>query len=334
MQDETITVKTLLEDSSFSMGLTLVAGARGLGNSLIDSVVEKAGLLLAGLSHKDLKNPIIVIGYKEFKFLEESTPEGRAEAVTHLSEIRPATIVVTGGLPVRRYLIDACEQYHVPLFSTPLISSEFIRRVVGLLDERANNFITVHGVLVDVYGLGILIRGMSGVGKSETALDLVVKGHRLVSDDMVELRRKQGRLVGKSPEVTRHYMAIRGIGVIYVPDLFGAASVLEEKVIDLIIKLEHWESDQNESINTIDTEHEEEILGVTVPVVLMPVQPGRSIATLIEVAARVKLLALRGVSQQEKFQRHVNAQMTRAQEEQAQEDSTDDPDELSDEELR
>jgi HPr kinase/phosphorylase len=201
--------------------------------------------------------------------------------------------VLTTGLNPPTELLDETERQGVPLLRTDLSTSTAIERLTRYLENKLAPQTVVHGVLLDVYGLGVLLMGDSGVGKSECAIDLVVRGHRLVSDDVVEIKQLGDHLVGTGPELTRYHMELRGVGIINVKDLFGVASVRLTKYVEFVIKLDPWKPGKKYDRLGLD-EVGYEILGVRLPYVEMPVGPGRNLSVLIEVAARNHLLKLKG----------------------------------------
>ena len=205
-------------------------------------------------------------------------------------------VLVTGGWQPPVELLSASDRHHVPLLRTPVSTPMAIAKVASLLDEELAVRVLIHGVLMDMLGLGVLIIGESGIGKSECALDLVVRGHRLVADDTVEIRRRgETSLIGTCPELTRHHMEVRGLGVINIRDLFGVAAIRMSKRVEMVVQLERWDPDREYDRLGID-ERRYDILGLKVPLVRMPVAPGRSLGVLVEVAARNQLLRARGLN--------------------------------------
>src|SRR4029077_7258888 len=193
-----------------------------------------------------------------------------------------------------RELVEESERAQVPLLSTPIATPAAIAKLTSILEDSLAARIMLHAVLMDVLGLGILITGESGIGKSECALDLIVRGHRLVADDTVEVRRRQETiLIGACPELTRHHMELRGLGIINVKELFGIASTRSSKRLELVVQLERWVPTREYERLGLDGAFYE-ILGLRVPLLKMPVAPGRNIAILVEVAARNQLLRQRG----------------------------------------
>jgi HPr kinase/phosphorylase len=205
-------------------------------------------------------------------------------------------VLITGGWNPPAELLAASDQYRVPLLRTSVNTPLAIGKVASLLDEELAVRIVIHGVLMDMLGLGVLIIGESGIGKSECALDLVVRGHRLVADDTVEIRRRsETSLIGTCPELTRHHMEVRGLGVINIRDLFGVAACRTSKRVEMVVQLERWDPDREYDRLGLD-ESRYDILGLKVPLVMMPVAPGRSLGVLVEVAARNQLLRARGLN--------------------------------------
>jgi HPr kinase/phosphorylase len=199
-------------------------------------------------------------------------------------------VLVTDGLEPPIELMVEADRAHVPLLRTRTATPDAMSRLTAVLDTYLSARGVVHGVLLDILGLGVLVMGESGIGKSECALDLVVRGHRLVADDAVELRcRAQSFVLGSCPELTRHHMEIRGLGIINVQDMFGIASTRTSKRVELVVQLERWEAGREyDRLGVDDSFHE--LLGIRIPMVRMPVAPGRNVAILVEVAARNQLL--------------------------------------------
>jgi HPr kinase/phosphorylase len=292
----TVTVADLVEAAASRSGLDLdvVAGRRGLGRRITIATSQKIGLALAGYEAFLRPGRILVFGDSELRFLESLGRERAVEAMRRVLAHDIPGILITGEQAVDPALAAECEHAGLPLLRTSLATPAAIARLNALLDDRLAPRDTLHGVLVDILGLGVLVLGESGIGKSECALDLVVRGHRLVADDAVEVRRRaETVLIGTCPELTRHHMEIRGIGVIDIRALFGVASTRRSKRIELVVVLERWDPGRDYERLGLD-ELTYTILGVPVPMVRMPVGPGRNVAILVEVAARNQLLRARG----------------------------------------
>ena len=288
------TVRELLDDEAAGfLNLTLLAGAEGLDNVVDRPRIQKPGLALAGFLEYVHPGRVQVLGKSETSFLKERASAERGRIISQLCRQGVSCFVLTTGLEPPAELIDESERHRVPLLRTDLSSSTAIERLTRYLEDRLAPRAVIHGVLLDVYGLGVLLLGDSAVGKSECALDLVVRGHRLVSDDVVEIKRRGDLLVGTGPELTRYHMELRGVGIINVKDLFGVASVRLTKFVEYVIKLDPWKPGKKYDRLGLD-ENVHEILGVTLPYIEMPVGPGRNLSVLIEVAARNHLLKLKG----------------------------------------
>jgi HPr kinase/phosphorylase len=292
----TISVDDFVRDAPAALELSVLAGERGLAVRRINSArIQKLGLALAGFTHYVHAGRVQIVGQSEVWYLGQ-LPEGRrAEAIRNLTLDRISCVLVTKNLVPPAELVAAADAAGVPLLRTPLVSSVAIGVVTEHLQRALAPREVRHGVLLDAYGLGVLIEGESGIGKSECALDLIVRGHRLVSDDTVEVRRVGAeQLTGSAPELLRELMEIRGLGIINIRDLFGVSAIWNgAKSIGLSVRLERWREMKEVDRLGVD-ERTVEILGVKVPRVLLPVSPGRNLATLVETALRVHLLRVRG----------------------------------------
>ena len=297
-----ITVRELLAQAPARLALEVLAGARGADERTLNAPrIQKLGLALAGFTHYIHAGRVQIVGQSEIWFLGQLTPDRRREAVRNLALEKIACVLVTKGLRPPAELIEAAEEAALPLIQTPLVSSLAISLITEFLQEALAPRELRHGVLLDLYGLGVLIEGKSGVGKSECALDLIVRGHRLVSDDIVEVRRTAPeQLIGSAPELLREHMEIRGLGILNIRDLYGVSSISGPKQVGLNIRLERWGEAREVERLGLD-EQRVEILGVSVPHFLLPVSPGRNISTLVETAVRVHLLRVRGYNAAQNF---------------------------------
>jgi HPr kinase/phosphorylase len=274
--------------------LDLLAGASGLDRRITLPYIQKTGLALSGFDEYLRTGRVLIFGESEIRFLEQMEASARVATLRRLFARDFPCVMMTMGLEGPAELSAEAERAGVPLLRTALTTPVAIGRLTALLDDRLAPRETRHGVLMDILGLGVFLTGESGIGKSECALDLVVRGHRLVADDTVDVRcREQSILIGTCPELTRHHVEIRGLGVVNVTDLFGVSATRSSKRIELVVHLERWESGRAYDRLGLDT-HTIEILGVKVPLVTMPVAPGRNLAMLVEVAARNQLLRTRG----------------------------------------
>ena len=291
-----ITVGGLLRSrpEAFGLPLDLLAGADGLDRAITSPHIQKTGLALAGF-HEYLKpGRVLILGESEIRYLESLETAARVSSMRLALTLDVPCVLVTGGFTPPVELIAEAERAGLPLLKTGIPTPTAIAKLTSILEDSLAERTMLHAVLMDVLGLGVLIAGESGIGKSECALDLIVRGHRLVADDTVEMRRRQDTmLIGTCPELTRHHMELRGLGVINVKELFGIASTRSSKRVELVVQLERWDpSREYERLGLDDDSYE--ILGLRVPLIRMPVAPGRNIAILVEVAARNQLLKARG----------------------------------------
>ena len=295
-QTHGVTVGALLRNRLEALGLSLdlLAGGDGLDRVITSPHVQKTGLALAGF-HEYLKpGRILIFGESEIRFLESLDSARRSDALRLALGHDFPCVIITGGFTPPRELVIESEHASVPLLKTSIVTPTAIAKIESILEDSLAERTVLHAVLLDVLGLGILITGESGIGKSECALDLIVRGHRLVADDTVEVRRRSETiLIGTCPDLTRHHMELRGLGVINVKELFGIASTRSSKRVELVVQLERWDPTRQYERLGLDDEHYE-ILGLRIPLIRMPVAPGRNIAILVEVAARNQLLRARG----------------------------------------
>lgn len=247
--------------------------------------VDRPGLGLAGSFEYFDNTRIQVIGKGECGYLEGLTPERRAESVRKLIEHRPPLVVIARDMAAIPELEEACKEFDVPLLSSADTTSTFMAALIAFLNVQLAPRVTRHGVLVEVYGEGVLLVGDSGIGKSETAIELVKRGHRLIADDAVEIRRVSSKsLVGSAPENIRHYIELRGIGIVNVRRIFGMGAVKMTEKIDMVIQMELWDNEKVYDRMGLENQYMD-ILGITVPMLTIPVKPGRNLAMIIEVAA-------------------------------------------------
>ena len=298
-----ITVSDFLAHAPARLELCVLAGGERTAERRIDSPrIQKLGLALAGFTNYVHPGRVQIVGQSEIWYLSQLSSERRREAIHNLALDKIACVLITKGLMPPAELIETATRAGMPLIQTPLVSSIAISVVTDFLQEALAPREIRHGVLLDLYGLGVLIEGQSGIGKSECALDLVGRGHRLVADDLVEVRRTApARLTGSAPELLRELMEIRGLGIINIRELFGVSAVfVGPKAINLSIRLERWKEAREVErlgldVRTLD------LLGVEIPHVLLPVSPGRNLATLVETAVRVHLLRMRGYNAAQRF---------------------------------
>jgi HPr kinase/phosphorylase len=308
-----LTVRSLLEEGS-GLRLVLLAGESGLGRRITIHRIQKPGLALAGYVRQVHPERVQVLGATEISYLQTLSDEEARKSIDAFLSLNPACVVVTKGLDVPRLLLDGADRVGVPLLRTPLVSSAAIDSIQKHLELQLAPTASIHAVLMDVLGVGVLLLGKSGIGKSEAALDLIMRGHRLVADDLVEVRRtSEDVLVGWASELIKHHMEVRGLGIINIKDMFGVAAVRDEKRIELVLELIRW--DQSESHDRLGLdEMVYPILEVPVPLLRIPVSPGRNVSSLIEVAARNRLLQVRGHHSAREFQERLDRALADARE--------------------
>ena len=273
------------------------------------SRVNRPGLQLVGFYDHYEQTRLQVIGKVEHLFISQMEPDERARRLEDFYRSRPVGVIVTTSNDISPMEVELAERYGVPLMRTALRTSEFLAALIAYLDVQLGPRITRHGVLVEVYGEGVLLLGDSGVGKSETAIELVKRGHRLIADDAVEIKRVSATtLVGRAPDLIRHYVELRGIGIVDVRRLFGIGSVKETEKINLVINLENWQEGKMYDRFGLDNETVD-ILGIKVPSILLPVRPGRNLSVVIEVAAMNNRQKRMGYNTAEEFNKRLMESM-------------------------
>ncbi len=247
--------------------------------------INRPGLQMVGFYDHYEAVRLQIIGKVEHLYIENLEAQERKARLEDFFKSRPVGVIFTTSLPISDDIVALAEKYRVPLLRTSKSTSDFMAALIAFLNVELGARITRHGVLVEVYGEGILLLGDSGVGKSETAIELLKRGHRLIADDAVEIRKVSATtLVGRAPEIIRHYVELRGIGIVDVRRLFGMGSVKETEKIDLVINLEAWQDGKMYDRLGLD-EQTTEILGINIPNIVLPVCPGRNLSVVIEVAA-------------------------------------------------
>jgi HPr kinase/phosphorylase len=303
-----LTVRELLDHGE--LAVATVAGVPGLAREIGIPRIQKPGLALTGWPEQLHAGRVLVLGGTELDYFADHASQVDTGVATMLAS-DPACIIVCRGRQAPPALATACEARGVPLLVTSLVTADFIAAVTAWMTDRLAPRMELHGVLMDVLGIGVLMVGKSGIGKSETALDLVVRGHRLVADDVIVIRSLRGQLIGRGAGILGHHMEVRGLGIINVKDLFGIASVREQKKIELHVELHEWDASVEYDRLGFD-DRVEKLLDVAVPKILLPVRPGRNLATLIEVAARNQLLKVQGTHSARAFRERLHRAMTDA----------------------
>jgi HPr kinase/phosphorylase len=305
------TVRDLYEAKALTLGLRLTGGANGLPNRITSNRIQKLGLAFSG--YTDYVHPGMVqfLGKTEISYLGKLTEEERKTAVRRAFDERLCCIIVTAGLTPPEEVLERSREYSVPVLCTEAITSRAIDELTSYLDQKLAPSTTIHGVLVEVFGLGVLITGDSGIGKSECALDLILRGHSLVSDDLVFIRQLGSeRLMGSGPDDLRFHMELRGLGIINIKDLFGISAVSPQKEIDLVVELVRWKEEEQYDRVGLEERHFK-LLDLSVPLFKMPVASGRNIASLVEVAVRIHMLKKQGYEPASEFLSRLEVRMSR-----------------------
>ena len=271
--------------------------------------VNRPGLQMVGFYDHYEQARLQIIGKVENLFVSQLAPEERTRRLEDFFRSEPVGVIVTSSIEISPETVEMAEKYKVPLLRTAERTSEFMAALIAYLNVQLGPRITRHGVLVEVYGEGVLLLGDSGIGKSETAIELVKRGHRLIADDAVEIKRVSATtLVGRAPDIIRHYVELRGIGIVDVRRLFGMGAVKESEKIDLVINLENWQ--QGKMYDRLGLEEtKEEILGISVPSIVLPVCPGRNLSVVIEVAAMNHRQKRMGYNTAEEFNKRLMESM-------------------------
>ena len=284
----------------------LVAGAAGLGRAIEVPDVNRPGLALSGFLDWFPAERLQIMGKTEVTFWQTLSPDIRKRRLEDIVQgLKPAGFILSHGMAPPKDLVEACQRAGVLLLATPMPTTKFVSEVTLYLEEKLAPFVTVHGSLVDVYGVGVLIMGESGIGKSECALALLDKGHRLCADDVVEIRRTPEKtLLGTGMRSLRYHMEIRGLGIVDVQSLFGARAVRERKLVELIVQLVPWEAGKKYDRTGLE-DRMHDILDIPLVEHVLPVKPGRNLAVLVEAAAMNWRLRQMGVHSAEKLNEQI-----------------------------
>lgn len=305
------TVRELLEPELGHLHLTVLSGEAHLDNRIDNPRVQKPGLAFAGYYPYIKPGRVQIVGESETAYLATLSEEARAERFDRITALPVPVFVITKGIAPLPGFLKLCQERQVPVLQSPELSSTVIKQISYFLEEHLVPRTHLHGVLIDVYGLGVLLIGGSGVGKSECALDLISRGHSLVADDRVTVKKfPTGDLVGFAEGPHRHHMELRGLGIVNVQDLFGLAAVRERKTIDLVIELEHWaEGAVYDRLGLDETLYD--ILDVPCPYLKMPIALGRNVSRLVEIATRNHVLKLQGHHSAREFARKLEEELAR-----------------------
>lgn len=298
-------MQELEQDREFQLGLTLMAGRKGLKKRIAHPQVQKMGLAMTGFTRFINPERLQILGNTEVVYLQTLSHDLQEKIIRQICSLNLSCLVVTRNLEIPEILLREADEKEIPVFRTSLHSTDFIERVTKFLEEKLASTQSLHGVLMDVFGVGVLLLGKSGIGKSECALDLILRGHRLVADDMVSIqKRSPTTLIGSGFEVIKHHMEVRGLGIINIRSLFGVEAIREQKKVELVLELVEWDTQQE--YDRLGFEEEKYgILGVELPMLRIPVTPARNLTTIIEVAARNYLLKRMGYDSALEFEKKL-----------------------------
>ena len=296
-----ISVADFVKKSSAEMNIEILAGEQGTElKQIVSERIQKLGLALAGFTHYIHEGRIQIVGQSEISYLSQLDRKQRIRAINNLDLEKICCILITKNLEPPRELLEIGDEKNLPILRTTQFSSNAISIISNFLAEILAPRSTIHGVLIGMYEIGVLLIGESGIGKSECALDLIARGHRLVADDAVLIKRIDEQLEGTSPELTYEHLEIRGLGIVNVRDLFGISAVANRKKIELCIEFKKWKDAVNVERLGLDSQ-EEEILGVKMTKFILPVIAGRNLSVLVETAVRVHLLKRAGFDAAQKL---------------------------------
>lgn len=312
MLRDTVTVEKFFKANEQSLQLRLVAGGAGLGKIIREQTVNRPGLALAGFTKYFASKRVQVMGAAECTFLKSLTPDERALRYAKLFTYRIPCIVFSRNLKPDPQFLAAAEKARVPIFQCPMITMKFINQATMAVESLFAPRGTEMGSMVDILGIGVIVKGESGIGKSECVLALLERGYSLVADDITKVWLQDGReVMGTSSDITRNMMEVRGIGIINVAMMFGIQAIRQEKRVDLVVSLKSWE--QVPDVDRLGMEEQYiEILGVKIPHMVIPVRPGRDLARLTEVAAFQTKLKLSGVNAAKDLNERLLAKMSAA----------------------
>ncbi|MDR3624266.1 MAG: HPr(Ser) kinase/phosphatase [Chlamydiales bacterium] len=306
-------VEDLYRQHGSSLGLECIAGKSGMRRRINVPEAHRPGLSLSGYLKSHASKRILIFGKVEIEYLRDLAPEVRIQRLEDiLSMPTPAIMVARRYRPLKE-LVRLCEERSIPLFRASMTTMNLLSKLTLLLTEEFSPSLNCHGTLVEVFGVGVMIQGESSVGKSEAGLGLIERGHRLISDDIVKVRRREGGyLEGSGAELTRHHMEIRGLGIINVAHLYGAVCVREKKSVDLVVKLEVW--DNHNFYDRVGLEEKYcDLLGVKVPFHVLPVKPGRDVVLLLETIALNHRLKKMGYNSAKEFNTKLLETISRKQ---------------------
>jgi HPr kinase/phosphorylase len=297
-----IPVNELVDDTEYGLGLEVISGANGLSRKIYNAKIQKLGLVITGKMVYLHPHRVQILGNTEISYLRSLPEEDSGRIIEELCRNDVVCFMVTRNLKVPEVFLQETERRNIPVLRTKLITSLFIERITNLLEDKLAPSTVVHGVLVDILGIGVLITGRPGIGKSENALELIMRGHRLVVDDVVFVK-KMGAidLYGNAPEMIKNLLEVRGVGIVDISRLFGVSAVIEHKKVDLVIELIDW--DEEVEYDRVGLAHERyKLLGVNLPLMRIPISSGRNVSAIIELACRNFILKRGGTNTAEELE--------------------------------
>ncbi|MEC9493111.1 HPr(Ser) kinase/phosphatase [Flexistipes sp.] len=304
-----VAVSELLGDDAKHLKLELLYGKAWLDSKFISSFrIQKPGLGLAGYTDHIHGGRVQILGNTEISYLQTLTRDDRYFSISELCKKDIACFVVTKNLKVPSELLTCVKKHNIPLMRTALVSSEAITKISDFLEYKLAPETVIHGVLMDVYGVGVLIIGRSGIGKSECALELIKRGHRLAADDAVHIIRKQDFLIGASNDLLHYHIELRGLGILNVKDMYGVNAIRVRKKVELVVNFVDWNSEESYERTGLDNKYFE-ILGIHLPIIMLPVSPGRNMAVIVESAAKNQLLKYMGYDAAREFENKLNKKL-------------------------
>ena len=305
-----ITVQELIENKTHALELEVISGSKGLTKRIYNPRIQKLGLIIAGFMVYLHPHRVQILGNTEISYLRQLTPDERKRIIQELCGLDVVCFVVTRNLKAPEELLEESELKNLAVLRTGLVTSTFIERITKFLEDELAPSAVVHGVLMEIMGVGILMLGKSGIGKSENALELVMRGHRLVADDVIEVKRMQALdLIGSAPEMIRNLLEVRGIGVVDIRHLFGVSAVREKARMELVVELLAWDSSMEyERVGLKEEKYR--LLGIDLPLVRIPVSPGRNASAIVELAVRNHILKKEGIN----TARHLDDKILRSME--------------------
>ncbi len=304
-----ISVAELLGKDASHLKLELLFGENLLESKYIDSFrIQKPGLGLAGYTDHIHRGRVQILGNTEISYLKTLNSDVKYKSIENLCKKDISCFIVTKSLEVPDELLVCVSKFGIPLFRTELVSSEAISKISEFLEYKLAPETVIHGVLLDVYGVGVLIIGRSGIGKSECALELIKRGHRLVADDAVHILKKQDFLIGTSNELLHYHIELRGLGILNVKDMYGVNAIRVRKKVELVVNFVDWNSEENYDRTGLSSKYFD-ILGVDLPIIVLPVSPGRNMAVIVESAAKNQLLKYMGYNAAKDFEEKLNTKL-------------------------